>query len=294
MEPNDLKWNPCDVWRVLRLSPEYRKAIDDFKVELDKTARRRSRVSKSVKSAFKAVSREDQIPQGMSDRAFAALRRKELAFPKHRNLHTGIDIAIADLGSLACGRKFLELYGDVLLFPIDYESKFPNEFLLSSIWALKPAVMSSRRIQNSVGLIANEASEASHIKSLRQLSILINLDFSEGQIADAIANVVRNLLKEQKVKKVNSERQAKLSIADSLKAFERFRPKWSKIDSLIAVAEMRIEGAKRRSEVAKSLSWDKRTGDKHSEVGTDTQMGKRRVTEQEKYVRQLLQFFSRK
>ena len=269
------KWNPSHLWRILRLSKSYRLAVDRFVADATKDPR-----SKRLLNIFKAYS-EPYDFEAETDVDVRDAHARELDQPSHKHLRTGAAEFLIEVSNLPHVQHFLRWYGDVLSFPVHYRTRLPNPYLLHAVWNLRPASRKDYKMSGAnevLSELAARSSLPSRTSNVIQIPIQINLNFSDAQIGEAAAEVLRATLKEH----YNSK-------TDSRRLLTGKAPKWKTLDESIHLLEMRVDGKSQLS-TAKQLSWDKKT----SPATLDPiQLLKQKVSSREKTIREILKFFER-
>lgn len=188
---DEFAWNPTRAWQLLRRNGKYRAEIDAFKATADT----------HTLDLFRMISQRVLEFDAVPDSSYLALREQD---PK-RTLERGIgggesfdehfDVFIDDLfrHSDKAVQLFVEKYGYVLRYPIDYEVDEPNPFIMHELWALIPA----------------RPSRDNSPRNPFTINIQINCLFSANSIAEAV-------------------RELAMDIATS--KFSQIQPKWEDLD----------------------------------------------------------------
>ena len=127
-------WNPLLCWHLLRRSKLYRDTVDTFQEQIEAVPE--VGAHQPIKSLFEWSSEEDQTNETDDDR----LNYFREPVKEWYEVPIGGHDERQETDALMA---FLETYGDVLAFPIHYNTKRPKKEVLDRLWSFRPAVLVS-------------------------------------------------------------------------------------------------------------------------------------------------------
>lgn len=276
------RWNPDDFWRLLRLSQQYRRAVDEF---VAAAKRDHSTHGKRLLSRFETVSKETPYTESPDE------RKSYLRQPKvEQHFPVAFEEPYIDLARTPYGRKFLCWYGDIIRFPLHYAVITPNPDVLIKLWQLRPAYIAKGIYADFRSLAGSSLGEGSRFGSIATLTLVINPNFSHKQIAKSVAEAVSDWLKQHQGSYFKPHGTSLAGL----------RPKWSKLESSLQIIEGRMSGPKAKPyrEIANQVLGLPQSND--AAEGEEIKYGdgidrarKRLVEERFKYLKKVLAVFER-
>lgn len=234
MKEKENKWNPALLWRVLRLTKSYRTAFDEFKEQIKKVR------NNELKTAFRVFNEEDSSGMMNSERKRYLVQSKHKHFINSRILFY--------INHYSFGRKFLDWYGDVLWFPIDYNLKNPNAFILNGVWVYRAAFIGHQLYPAAFSELRNKIKG---YPPLQRVDLFFNLNFTDSEILKATNEYLLSWIKERRGGYNPNHR-----LAD-------YESRWDGVEDAIRILEIEQDGIEKGEKLTLAEVFD-RTGRKLS------------------------------
>lgn len=169
-------WSPEICWQILRRTPLYKDMVNLFLAWLNESD---GITALNARLLFDEVSKEQSTNVShLSEERKRHFRLNAKTTIETYQDHTGL-------------KEFLNNYGDILRFPIHYDTNKPNVFYLNSLWRFRPAVVVDSSYLEEV---KREESKSTLPLSSVYHSFEINPAFSDAVIEEAITKSLAELM----------------------------------------------------------------------------------------------------
>jgi len=176
--------DPQIGWRLLRLTPSYRQACDNFFGEIDGYKRVKGLIQ--VLELIGEVESTEKSMDMFSQEDILETLKEKYGYSKAIEKHLSVLIGYRPY------EDFLLNYGDVISIPIHYSQVSPDEELLKHVWRLRPINFSNKQLMPFSSYV-NEQVFLNRTKSLITVSLEINTGFSQTVVADDLEKFVKEL-----------------------------------------------------------------------------------------------------
>lgn len=183
------KWHPLHSWHLLRLNKSYQAAVDEYKKSIDNDKKQKEvfdYFSQSDNDPFiDSLSDEDQVykdTMSIYERNFSEVGRSRYSIELLNN-----DFCVKNTAYL----NFIKKFGDVVLYPIDYNTIFPKRENFETVWMFAPVLLVTNDILTFRKKIENELQENSPFLKTSSINFMVNYSFAQSLITEEAENYIK-------------------------------------------------------------------------------------------------------